>query len=461
MGRGVSCLLGACAFVVAGVLTPNQAFAAIDIPTIALLTGCMMLSAHAEKAGLHVWLTRALASGATPLSLLIRISIVSALSSALITNDTTCIVLTPLVVDAARSARRSPLPFLVALATAANIGSALSPVGNPQNMIIAMMGKLRFFQFLYVITLASILGLILNAFVIMKIYSLEMNTQLILDGDMELPNPKVCPITAAVQVKPQGSPITTAALGKPEAKGMLHPITSEAPIIIIAQPAPTTKTATSAAAHDAATVATATANRRRQIILGILSIVPLFLIFADLWIGLVWAVLLAAALVFAIDGEPPAPLLARVDANLLFFFAGLFICTAGLNATGLPAAAWAALAPYASLDNLAGLAVFTTLVVVGSNTVSNVPLVLLLAPALTTLSAADARRACLVLAWTSTVGGNFTLLGAVANVIVAERARAEGVSMTFFGWLRAGVPSTVLILFVGTPLVWMIANLSE
>jgi Na+/H+ antiporter NhaD/arsenite permease-like protein len=416
MGRGVSCLLGSCAFVCFGVLSPHEAFAAIDLPTIALLTGCMMISAHAEKAGLHKWLAAALAAKASPLVLLVRVSLTSAIASAFITNDTACIVLTPLVVDAARGARRSPLPFLIATATSANIGSALSPVGNPQNMIIALQSGLLFTDFLKAITLATIFGLLINGAVIARVYGHDLFTETIGDGDV-------------VGVA-QGAAATTAAAPR--------------------EPAGPSEAAAQLSGRDVF---------RSRAVTVLLAAVPVLLVVADLWIGLVWMSLLCAALLFAIDGAPPAALLARVDSSLLFFFSGLFVCTAGLNATGLPAAAWAALAAHASLARSSGLFVFSLLVAAGSNSVSNVPLVLLLAPALSALPAAEARCAWLVLAWTSTVGGNLTLLGAVANVIVAERARSEGAQVSFFEWLRAGIPSTIFTLIVGTPIVWSIARM--
>ena len=78
-------------------------------------------------------------------------------------------------------------------------------------------------------------------------------------------------------------------------------------------------------------------------------------------------------------------------------------------------------------------------------------------PVVGALPAAAAHRAFLVLAWTATVSGNLTLLGAVANVIVAERARAAGAGLSFTDFARAGVPSTVLCLMVGTPIVLALA----
>ena len=183
------------------------------------------------------------------------------------------------------------------------------------------------------------------------------------------------------------------------------------------------------------------------------------LMVSHLTVGLTWTVLIAAALCFALDGVPPEPLLARVDGGLLLFFSGLFVCVEGFNATGLPDATWGAVEPSVGLQSggsVKGVALLVALVAVGSNVVSNVPLVLLLAPKLT--GAPSPGAWWLVLAWGSTVAGNLTLLGSVANLIVAEGGAKEGVEVSFGAYNRVGVVSTLLLLCLGTPVVWGLAK---
>ncbi len=178
-------------------------------------------------------------------------------------------------------------------------------------------------------------------------------------------------------------------------------------------------------------------------------------VLADRWIGLTWISLLGAAVLCVLDGGRPEPLLRKVDGTLLLFFSGLFVTVAGFNATGVPTMAWDALSGSISMRSGSGVFLFTLLVVVGSNTVSNVPLTLILAPSLSLLPS-DAPLAWLLLAWISTVAGNLTLLGSVANLIVAERAKDVS-PVTFVEYLKVGTPSTLLLLAVGTPVVWACA----
>jgi Na+/H+ antiporter NhaD/arsenite permease-like protein len=190
---------------------------------------------------------------------------------------------------------------------------------------------------------------------------------------------------------------------------------------------------------------------RRKIILFIIAVLPLALLFADQWIGLGWVSLLAGAVLCVIDGRPPDEILARVDGNLLLFFSGLFIVVRGFNLTGVPESIWGAWAGAVSMHTGGGLLVFTLVVLVGSNTVSNVPLVLLLSPKIVEMGA-DATLAWAELSWISTVAGNLTLLGSVANLIVAERAK-DFYPLTFMEYLRAGFPSTILMCAFAVPLV--------
>ena len=96
------------------------------------------------------------------------------------------------------------------------------------------------------------------------------------------------------------------------------------------------------------------------------------------------------------------------------------------------------------------LSLFTAVL---SNIVSNVPAVLALRPFIPTFP--DPHRAWLVVAMSSTLAGNFTLLGSVANLIVAERARAEGMPISFWAYFKVGAPLTVITLAAGTAwLMW-------
>ena len=163
---------------------------------------------------------------------------------------------------------------------------------------------------------------------------------------------------------------------------------------------------------------------------------------------------LVGCLLLVTDGDEPDFVLARVDAQLLLFFSALFVCVAGFDATGLPSIVWkAADNAGVGLRSLSGAFGFMILVVIGSNTVSNVPLVLLMAP--TVSSGLDVRLTWLMLAFVSTVAGNLTLMGSVANLIVAEKCKDTLYPLTFSEHIKVGLPSTLLSCLIGVPLVWI------
>jgi Na+/H+ antiporter NhaD/arsenite permease-like protein len=105
-----------------------------------------------------------------PKDLLCRICLISALSSALFTNDTSCVVLTEFILKIAKQHNLPPHPFLLALASSANIGSSATPIGNPQNLVIAVESKISFGDFLFGILPAMLIGVVVNALILIAMY---------------------------------------------------------------------------------------------------------------------------------------------------------------------------------------------------------------------------------------------------------------------------------------------------
>ena len=167
-------------------------------------------------------------------------------------------------------------------------------------------------------------------------------------------------------------------------------------------------------------------------------------------VNLGWAAVGGCAAMLAVDWRDPDRTLTLVDWPLLVFFTSLFVVTAGFSATDLPKDAWNALRGSIDVATLAGLVLYSVIVIVGSNTVSNVPLVLLLGPSIPTIS--NPQLSWLLLSFVSTVAGNLTLVGSVANLIVVSRAKSW-YALSFWEYFRFGFPSTILIGVVGIAVV--------
>ncbi|XP_062120363.1 silicon efflux transporter LSI2-like [Humulus lupulus] len=171
IGRTAGSLLGAMLMVIFMVLKPEEAYHAVDLPILGLLFGTMVVSVYLERADMFKYLGKLLSwksKGAK--DLLCRICLISAVSSALFTNDTACVVLTEFVLKVARQHNLPPHPFLLALATSSNIGSAATPIGNPQNLVIAVLSKISFGQFLVGLLPATLLGVSVNAGLLLCMY---------------------------------------------------------------------------------------------------------------------------------------------------------------------------------------------------------------------------------------------------------------------------------------------------
>ncbi len=168
LNRPAAALLGAVLMVSTGVMTPERAYRAVNYDTIVLLLAMMLVSAYLYLAHFFEWAAEVvLRFSRTPQRLLLYLTLTSGILSALLVNDTICLMLTPLVIAVIRRGKLPLLPYLIALATSANIGSVATLVGNPQNMIIGHLSHIPFVQFSRSLVLAAIIGLAIN-FVILR-----------------------------------------------------------------------------------------------------------------------------------------------------------------------------------------------------------------------------------------------------------------------------------------------------
>ena len=379
IGRPAGALLGAVLMVALGVMTPEESFRAVDCPTILLLFSMMLLSAYLEDAGIFdVMAGRATAHAGSPRILLAMTSVSAAALSALLVNDTVCVFMTPFVLSAARRSGLDPGPYLIALATGANIGSAATLVGNPQNMIIGSMSGYGFAEYVWRSLPAVAAALAVNILLLMVFFGRRVS----------------------VRAVPQPPPDAADAAG-----------------------------------------------RGRPVEYAVLSAVAVGFL-AGLHMG--YTALAGVLVIMVSRRRNPAGVFARVDWTLLVFFAALFIVVAGLDGTGVVDRAWEAVAPSMGFVSAGGLALFTAFVTLGSNIVSNVPMTLLTGPHLSTLG--DPATGWVLLGFVTTIAGNLTLVGSVANIIVAERAKGS-YDLGYLEYLKFGVVSTVLSLLVGVPLI--------
>lgn len=376
LDRAGAALLGASLIVACGILTLPEAYQSIDFDTITLLLGMMIVVANLRLSGffrlLNGWVvTRA----HHPIILLTAVTFVSGLFSAFLVNDTVCLVLTPLVLQLVRQLRRNPVPYLLAVAMASNVGSTATITGNPQNMIIGSLSHVPYGTFAATLAPIAVIGLLLTVALIMLSFRGEFFTRDRLHAE---PEPSR-----------ENRPLVIKSVG-----------TTLAMLVGFFAGLPAPKVA-----------------------------------------------IVAGALLLITRRVKAAKVYREIDGPLLIMFAGLFVVVAGLEKAVLSPQLIAAV----SRTHLDSLPVLGGVTAVLSNIVSNVPAVLILKPFIEHLR--NPQHAWLTVAMASTLAGNFTILGSVANLIVVQGARAQKVEISFWTYFRVGAPLTVLTIAVGV--LWL------
>jgi Na+/H+ antiporter NhaD/arsenite permease-like protein len=188
MNRATIALVGAALLVLLGTLSEAAAFHAIDIGTLLLLGAMMVLNVNLRIAGFFRFITnRTLRLARTPGALLALLIGASGVLSAFFLNDTICLMLTPLVADTTLRLKRNPMPYLIGLAVATNVGSVATITGNPQNIIIGQSSGIPYVTFAAYLGPVAILGLVICWGVLRLAYRSEFSSPLEV---VEMPPPR-------------------------------------------------------------------------------------------------------------------------------------------------------------------------------------------------------------------------------------------------------------------------------
>ena len=178
MNRATISLVGASALIIINEMNLKKAVSFIDIDTLVLIFAMMIININLRLAGFFNIITnKVIAYSKTPRQLLIILTFSSGILSSLFLNDTIVIMFTPMIIEIVLHLKRDPIPYLIALATSANIGSAATIVGNPQNMIIGIQSGISFSKFMFYMFPISLLCLFLVVIVVSIIYKKEFTKQ--------------------------------------------------------------------------------------------------------------------------------------------------------------------------------------------------------------------------------------------------------------------------------------------
>lgn len=376
--RAGASIIGAVALIGFGTISFEDAVKSVDYKTIVILFSMMVIVANLKLAGFFDLLGRIILQRvATKRGLLFAVIVASGAMSAVAINDIVCLLFTPVVLLVCRKGQCNPLPHLLAVATASNIGSAATLLGNPQNILIASLSGLSFSSYFFTAGPVAALGLAAAYFIISYIYRVDLDGTIVTDSRTE-------------------------------------------------------------------------DNFHTYLIWKSLAILVSVLAAYMMGYNLVLAASLGAAFLLITRRVNPNKVYMSIDFNLLVVFTGLFVIVGGVEKSGL----LFYVMEYLPADGINSISLFAFVTLILSNVVSNVPAVLLLKFFIPEVNAIIWWKA---LALFSTLAGNLTITGSIANLIVVEIAKRQGVALTAGDYLTVGLPLTVLTMVFGIAWLLLIA----
>jgi len=368
--RPGAAIIGAVGMVAFRIVQPADAIRFIDFPTLVLLFSMMLIVGTLHLVGFFEWNVEMVLRRLQPSRLLPAVVFTAGLLSAFFVNDIVCLVMVPFVLSITRRMGLKPVPYLLAVATASNIGSVATITGNPQNILIGSFSHIGYRDFLLHLGPVAIVGLLLDWLVLHWVYGREVGHGTEVNVGIPLP------------------PLDLSRLTKP--------------VIVVT-----------------------------AVVIAFFAGVPPAM-----------AAALGAAVLLITRTLEPRKVYDEVDWGLLVFFVGLFLIVGGAQNAGI-VGKFLAIAEHWNLHKLGA---FTVAVSLLSNVVSNVPAVMLLKSLAPNFP--NPHTAWLVLAMASTLAGNLTITGSIANIIVVESAKPE-TKIGFWEYFRVGLPITVMTLLAG------------
>jgi Na+/H+ antiporter NhaD/arsenite permease-like protein len=393
--KTIAAMAGGVAMVLLGIINQEQAFEEIDFNVIFLLAGMMILAGIIRKTGVFGWLAVRAArfAGGDGYRVLVVLSLITAIASAFLDNVTTVVLVGPITLFLAARLGMSPFPLIVSEILASNIGGAATLIGDPPNILIGSAAGLDFTAFLLHMAPLSALLLAIYLFAARWLFRGQLET------DPDLRDTLLALDEREMIVEPRLLRSSLIVLGATLVGFLVHGIIG----------------------FDPATIA-----------------------------------LTGAIVLMIVAREDPHEVLREVEWPTLFFFIGLFMLVAGVIEIGLIDAVADAIVAVTggALGATAFLVLWASTIL--SGVIDNIPYTATMIPVVEQLSEGQESD---VLWWALAIGadlgGNATIIGASANVILASMAEREGHPISFGAFLRYGIPVTIGTVLISTAYIWL------
>ena len=394
--KTLAAMAGGVAMILLGIVTQEQAFEHIDFNVIFLLAGMMILAGIIRKTGVFGWMAVRAArfAGGDAYRVLVVMSVITAVASALLDNVTTVVLVGPITLFLAARLGLNPTPLIIAEILASNIGGTATLIGDPPNILIASAANIDFATFF--LNMAPLSAIVLVVFLVAARWLFR--GQLVVDPEMR-----------------------DALLALDERQMITDP----------------------------------TLLRSSLVVLGLTMLG--FLLHGPLGYEPATVALTGAVALMVVARESPREVLREVEWPTLFFFIGLFMLIAGVIEIGMIEAIAKALTDVTGGALAGGAIVILWLSAVLSGVVDNIPYTATMLPVVEQMSEPHGGSQALwwALAAGADMGGNLTIIGASANVILASMSEREGHPIGFWTFMKYAGPVTLGSILIATAYIWL------
>jgi Na+/H+ antiporter NhaD/arsenite permease-like protein len=394
--KTIAAMAGGVAMILLGIVTQEQAFQHIDFNVIFLLAGMMILAGIIRKTGVFGWMAVRAArfAGGDAYRVLVVMSLITAVASALLDNVTTVVLVGPITLFLAARLGLNPMPLIIAEILASNIGGTATLIGDPPNILIASAANIDFATFF--LNMGPLAAIVLVVFLVAARWLFR--GQLVVDPEMR-----------------------DALLALDERQMITDP----------------------------------TLLRSSLVVLGLTLLG--FLLHGPLGYEPATVALTGAVALMVVARESPQEVLREVEWSTLFFFIGLFMLIAGVIEIGMIEAIATALTDVTGGALAGGALVILWLSAVLSGVVDNIPYTATMLPVVEQMSEPHGGSQALwwALAAGADMGGNLTIIGASANVILASMSEREGHPIGFWTFMKYAGPVTLGSILISTAYIWL------
>ena len=389
--RSVAAMAGAILLLLTHVLTIESAVTYVDMNTIGVLVGMMLFVSVVKNSGLfeYIAVKSAKLTQGQPMAILTVFMIITAVLSAFLDNVTTVLLIGPMTIAITQILEVNPVPYLLTQIMASNIGGTATLIGDPPNIMIGSSAGLSFLDFIQNTAPAVVLILLLLAILFYLLYRGSLS---VAPENMK----KVVGLDENLAIKSK-------------------PLLIKSVIMIV------------------------------LVVLG-------FIFHSQLGIESATVALAAAAIMLLIGGQDAEEIILGVEWSTILFFVGLFVVVGGMNETGVIAALANWMLTFVGNNQVFAIILILWASAIISAFLDNIPFVATLIPMLLTMEhgGMDVTPLWWALSLGVCLGGNGSLIGASANVVLAGVSAKNGYPITFMSYLKTGFPIMILTIVIST-----------